>query len=56
MHVHNINLLHSCAVCVTIFSTDGEIPPGFEFYIAHALSQVARSYALLVQYKHAFAY
>ena len=34
-----------CAVCVTTFSTSGEIPPGFKL---HALTQVARSYAHLL--------
>ena len=34
-----------CTVCVTTFSTSGEIPPGFKL---HALTQVARSYAHLL--------
>ena len=34
-----------CAVCVTTFSTGGEIPPSFKL---HALTQVAHSYAHLL--------
>ena len=39
--------VHSCAVCVTIFSNGSIIPPGFKFTKLHALTLAARSYALL---------
>ena len=37
-------------VCVTIFSTGGEIPPCFNFYVVMALTLVARSYALFIRW------
>ena len=44
---------HSCAVCVTIFSTRGKFRlHGFEFYVViYTLTLAARSYALLLMYK-----
>ena len=53
----NINIYAACTVRVTIFSTDGEIPPCFNFYI------VTRSYssrpflcALVVHLEHILMY
>ena len=39
--------MHSCAVCVTIFSNGSTIPTSFKFTELHALTLAARSYVLL---------
>ena len=39
--------MHSCAVCVTIFSNGSIILPGFKFTELHALTLAARSYMFL---------